>query len=163
MDAIEPKPTKYKRRTFKSRLEARWAVFFDHQLLTWVYEPKTFKNPETGWDYTPDFVICFSRLGCKAPFKVFVEVKPIIPTDEYLHVLSKFTSILGADLWLCWGSFFKTVPKVCNLSTTPLMAKDITKTSTALNQCKAFTRPDKAIVTAAMYRFDLPQKKSRKK
>jgi len=36
------KPTKYAGITFRSRLEARWAVFFDALGISWEYEPETF-------------------------------------------------------------------------------------------------------------------------
>jgi len=57
---IQAKPTKYAGITFRSRLEARWAVFFDAIDVRWEYEPETFS---TEWgDYTPDF-----RLGLRLP------------------------------------------------------------------------------------------------
>ena len=57
-------PTQYRGRQYRSRLEARWACFFD--LLGWryEYEPCDFE----GW--IPDFVLCEA-------FTVFVEVKPV--------------------------------------------------------------------------------------
>jgi hypothetical protein len=64
-------PTLYKGRQYRSRLEARWAAFFD--LLGWhtEYEPIDF----SGW--IPDFVINEAET-------VYVEVKPIIkfPPDR---------------------------------------------------------------------------------
>ncbi len=36
IQAIE---TRYKGYRFRSRLEARWAVFFDHLKIEWEYEP----------------------------------------------------------------------------------------------------------------------------
>jgi hypothetical protein len=66
---IPAKPTRYADTCFRSRLEARWAAFFD--LLRWpyVYEP-------FDLDYwSPDFLI----LGA---CKVLVEVKPILRFSE---------------------------------------------------------------------------------
>lgn len=51
MKAIE---TKYKGYRFRSRLEARWAVFFDALGLQWEYEPEGFDLGDAGW-YLPDF------------------------------------------------------------------------------------------------------------
>ena len=66
-------PTKYAGHTFRSRLEARWAAFFDVCKWDWEYEPVDLN----GW--IPDF-----RLTSRAPqgndfhgTSVFVEVKPI--------------------------------------------------------------------------------------
>lgn len=53
MKAIE---TKYKGYRFRSRLEARWAVFFDALGIQWEYEPEGFDLGEAGW-YLPDFLI----------------------------------------------------------------------------------------------------------
>lgn len=53
------KPTKYAGITFRSRLEARWAVFFDALGISWEYEPETFAVDWYGESiqYTPDFRI----------------------------------------------------------------------------------------------------------
>lgn len=66
------KPTKYAGITFRSRLEARWAVFFDALGISWEYEPETFTRQEYGIpQYTPDFSI---QLVGSPMF--YVEVKP---------------------------------------------------------------------------------------
>ena len=46
--------TRYKGYRFRSRLEARWAVFFDALGLKWEYEPEGFELPG-GVRYLPDF------------------------------------------------------------------------------------------------------------
>lgn len=61
---IAPKPTRYAGVQFRSRLEARWAAFFDLSGWKWDYEPIELR----GW--APDFCI-------STPFTpVFAEVKP---------------------------------------------------------------------------------------
>jgi hypothetical protein len=55
--------TVYKGVCFRSRLEARWAVFFDLLGWPWQYEPLQLGR------YLPDFALLFHR-------PVFVEVKP---------------------------------------------------------------------------------------
>lgn len=57
--------TAYKGYHFRSRLEARWAVFFDALGLKWEYEPEGFELPG-GVHYLPDFKVQ----------GVWVEVKP---------------------------------------------------------------------------------------
>lgn len=52
--------------TFRSTLEARWAIFFDACGLKWVYEPECFEL-EAG-NYTPDFYL--------KKYDLFVEIKP---------------------------------------------------------------------------------------
>lgn len=49
--------TTYKGFRFRSRLEARWAIFFDHLGLEWEYEPEGFDMGEDG-RYLPDFRLC---------------------------------------------------------------------------------------------------------
>lgn len=67
MQATAGIPTKYRSRRYRSRLEARWAAFFD--LLGWRYEYEPFDL--NGW--IPDFVL----IGEK---DLLVEVKP---TSEF--------------------------------------------------------------------------------
>lgn len=57
-------PTTYKGIRFRSRLEARWAVFFDLMGWRWDYEP----FDTNGW--IPDFALTTRRT-------ILVEVKPI--------------------------------------------------------------------------------------
>jgi hypothetical protein len=50
--------TRYKGYHFRSRLEARWAVFFDHLGLRWQFEPEGFDLTEHGLGYyLPDFFL----------------------------------------------------------------------------------------------------------
>lgn len=65
--------TKYKGYRFRSRLEARWAVFFDALGLEWEYEPEGYDLGDLGW-YLPDFYL--------PEEKIWVEVKPDIDTER---------------------------------------------------------------------------------
>lgn len=67
MSGARPIETRYRGCRFRSRLEARWAVFFDALGVRWEYEPQGFELPDVG-RYLPDFYLpdeCF-----------WVEVKP---------------------------------------------------------------------------------------
>jgi hypothetical protein len=66
--------TAYKGYHFRSRLEARWAVFFDALGISWEYEPEGFELPD-GSRYLPDFRI---KPGPGVPY-LWVEIKPIVP------------------------------------------------------------------------------------
>lgn len=48
--------TVYKDIQFRSRLEARWAVFFDELGLSWDYEPEGYRL-DNGRCYLPDFYV----------------------------------------------------------------------------------------------------------
>lgn len=65
----QAKPTMYNEILFRSKLEAKWAVFLDNMQVQWKYEP--FRVDLGYTSYTPDFVIEYpgSRL--------ILEVKPI--------------------------------------------------------------------------------------
>ncbi|MBN6054558.1 hypothetical protein JYK22_21630, partial [Nonomuraea sp. RK-328] len=52
---IKPIETHYKGCRFRSRLEARWALFFDHIGARWDYEPQGFTI--NGRPYLPDFLL----------------------------------------------------------------------------------------------------------
>jgi hypothetical protein len=66
--------TRYKGYRFRSRLEARWAVFFDALGLRWEYEPEGFELPSGR--YLPDFYLPDHR--------VWVEVKAAAPHSAEL-------------------------------------------------------------------------------
>jgi hypothetical protein len=68
--ALTPIPTRYKGYHFRSRLEARWAVFFDALGLKWQYEVEGFTLP-SGTRYLPDF--CVQGPGA---YRYWYEVKP---------------------------------------------------------------------------------------
>lgn len=52
-DSLRPIPTRYAGHQFRSRIEARWAVFFDALNIEWEYEPRAFSTGAGG--YLPDF------------------------------------------------------------------------------------------------------------
>lgn len=68
-DGTWPSPidTHYKNCRFRSRLEARWAVFFDMCGLRWEYEREGFKDDD-GNCYLPDFWM--------PDIETWVEIKP---------------------------------------------------------------------------------------
>ena len=70
MKQIKAIETRYKGYKLRSRLEARWAIFFDALGIKWEYEPEGFHLPD-GSMYLPDFRVTTPD-GCI----VFYEVKP---------------------------------------------------------------------------------------
>ena len=54
MTAIKAIETQYKGYRFRSRTEARWAVFFDSIGIDWEYEKEGYDLGVAGW-YLPDF------------------------------------------------------------------------------------------------------------
>jgi len=76
---IKAHPTEYKNIVFRSRLEARYAAFFDLLCWEWEYEPIDFK----GW--TPDFRLKFPcyHSECPSGHTLFVEIKPYYCADQF--------------------------------------------------------------------------------
>lgn len=80
MKAIE---TEYNGYRFRSRLEARWAVFFDACGIEYEYEPEGYELSDGTW-YLPDFLIYVRHRSYTDEWEpVYVEVKGIMgPHDE---------------------------------------------------------------------------------
>ena len=93
--AIKPIPTRYKGYRFRSRLEARWAVFFDACGYQWEYEPEGFVLP-CGTHYLPDFKI-FGH-DTNGDYNVFwIEVKPTerqMFLDKKIPIFARFINNL---------------------------------------------------------------------
>ena len=53
---MKPIETEYKGYRFRSRLEARWAIFFDACGVDWEYEPEGYDLGD-GLYYLPDFIL----------------------------------------------------------------------------------------------------------
>lgn len=105
---IEAIQTRYAGCFFRSRLEARWAVFFDHLGIKWEYEPQGVlvsnrlylpefpgtvnqDGPMPTWAYLPDFWL--------PEQEVWVEVKGSLTTPEARKLLTTaaYLSSAGGD------------------------------------------------------------------
>jgi hypothetical protein len=109
MGGIKAIETKYKGYRFRSRLEARWAVFFDALKLAWDYEPEGYELPTKKWmtddpkdpgievvhRYLPDFYI----RDCE----MFVEIKGSTPTPDEFGKCSELAQQSGKAVLVCWG------------------------------------------------------------
>jgi hypothetical protein len=92
--------TSYKGYRFRSRLEARWAVFFDHLKLQWEYEPEGF-HLLNGDMYLPDF-----RIWTPQKNAIWYEVKPTHAADD--KKLKLFSELLQRDSEQNNGKVFRT-------------------------------------------------------
>lgn len=77
--SIKAHPTNYRGTVFRSRLEARWAAFFDLAGWKWEYEPLDLH----GW--TPDFFVEFpcGHSQCSGSHSLLVEIKPYHSLDQF--------------------------------------------------------------------------------
>ena len=79
--------TIYKGHRFRSRLEARWAVFFDSINLQYEYETQGFESDD-GEKYLPDFYLPDEDM--------FIEVKPL--RDGFCEEITKAIKIICIGL-----------------------------------------------------------------
>lgn len=87
--------TQYKGYRFRSRLEARWAVFFDALGVEWEYEAEGFDLGNEGF-YLPDF-----WLPKFCGYGMFAEVKH---TGGSFDRATTFCRVTGHPIWLCEGT-----------------------------------------------------------
>lgn len=76
--AITPIETQYAGCRFRSRLEARWAVFFDALDIEWEYEAQGFETP-AGKRYLPDFWL--------PELQLHVEVKGVFSHADFMKTM----------------------------------------------------------------------------
>lgn len=85
---IKPIETEYKGYRFRSRLEARWAVFFDACGVEWEYEPEGFEL-KNGIRYLPDFLLHDVRTQAgRERCELYVEVKGNMQKSDFSKILS---------------------------------------------------------------------------
>lgn len=86
-------PTMYSGVQFRSRIEARWAAFFDALKWDWDYEPIDLDG------YIPDFVLPFQ----KAPLLVEVKSALHLPYELYDHKEKVMRSGWGGEALVVGG------------------------------------------------------------
>lgn len=99
---IKAIPTFYNGHSFRSRLEARWAVFFDAMGVHYEYEPRGF-DIDGVW-YLPDFYI--------PDWKLYLEIKPEkyweTEPELYAMAMGKLEKLVrgGTAAWMVCGRPF---------------------------------------------------------
>lgn len=105
---IAAKQTYYKGNIFRSRLEAKWAVFFDEMGIKYRYEPGTYRVPMDGYfmRYCPDFVLQNVRTQQEIQQPLYVEVKGVERySDINQNEQRKIESFANKNSILVLGSF----------------------------------------------------------
>lgn len=92
---IQPIETRYASHRFRSRLEARWAVFFTTLGIRWQYEPQGYTVGPAKTPYLPDFLL--------PDLRTFVEVKGDADRLD-LGLLANLTHSRDAERILILGS-----------------------------------------------------------
>lgn len=93
MQQLQAIPTSYKNYAFRSRLEARYACFFDALGVKYDYEPEGYAL--RGLNYLPDFRL--TEAGC------WLEVKGQEPTDEEKEKARRLAIATSQPVFVVWG------------------------------------------------------------
>ena len=96
MADLKPIETIYNGYRFRSRLEARWAVFFDSLGIPWVYEPEGVVIDDVC--YLPDFYLP----DCKQ----FFEVKGILDEEDDRKIQALISAGYSVTVGYDNGKFF---------------------------------------------------------
>lgn len=91
MKALDTKHNGY---YFRSRLEARWAIFMDALGVKYQYEPEAFDLDDNLY-YLPDFYL--------PELDVYIEIKPVCPTKEEEIKASRLATFTGKYVYIFWG------------------------------------------------------------
>lgn len=92
--AIPPVETRYKSYRFRSRLEARWAVFFDALEIPWRYEIQDYVL-QSGTRYLPDFWMPLQ--DC------WIEIKGDIPTSDEQAKCAGLAEVTNKNVYCFFG------------------------------------------------------------
>ena len=93
MNDIKAIETRYKGHRFRSRLEARWAVFFDSLSMPYEYEKEGFVLP--SGNYLPDFYLPDDRL--------WVEIKGQRPREKELLIAKELAIATKRHVFVFYG------------------------------------------------------------
>ncbi len=103
---MTPKPitTVYNGYKFRSRLEARWAVFFDAMGIDYDYEPEGYDLGDAGW-YLPDFWLPIKDTNHPhyPNAGYFIEIKPVQPSAEEIVKCKALTQETKHVCKMLWG------------------------------------------------------------
>lgn len=96
---VKPIKTTYARTRFRSRLEARWALFFNLIGRKWEYEPYTLMRGRHPY-YLPDF-----KLQVNNGESIWVEVKPSPPIAVERNKAYRLCKDRKETVLVVYGSF----------------------------------------------------------
>lgn len=105
MKTIKAIQTSYRGYSFRSRLEARFAVLFDAMGLDWDYEPEGFELP-SGW-YLPDFFVRYPPESIQAKRHpgagYWVEIKGAPPTEREVELCIELSEMTKHKTWIYYN------------------------------------------------------------
>ena len=92
---IAPIETTYKGNKYRSRIEARHAVFFEHLKISYEYESQGYQMDNVY--YLPDFYLPL--------YETFIEIKGKLPEPDELEKAKRLSKELSAHVVIFHGSF----------------------------------------------------------
>lgn len=99
--------TVYKGYRFRSRLEAKWAYFFDQIGVKYQYEVEGYELP--GTRYLPDFLLTLR--GYAMDQNIFVEIKPYYPLKEDQYKAQWLAHYTRTPVYIFFGQFGAPEPE----------------------------------------------------
>src|SRR5882724_4005731 len=91
---MQPIPTEYKGTKFRSRTEARWAIFMNSLGVRYDYELEGYDL--NGLFYLPDFWL--------PEQEIFLEIKPASPTNEEIEKALRLATYTKRKVFIQWGA-----------------------------------------------------------
>lgn len=128
--------TKYQGYRFRSRLEARWAVFFDALEISWEYEKEGFVLGEVGY-YLPDFWL--------PDINAWIEIKGQKASEQEIAKCRALKRHLGG-----WGSIHAMLLG-------GEVARDVVKKVCAVGRDKFGRSYEKTMSEVKAYLLDAPK------
>lgn len=100
-DSISSLPSTYRGVIFRSRMEARWAAYFDILGICWIYEPDGICLP--SGNYCPDFRISIYPMDQTA--WRYAEIKPTSEAADFIAVkLRDLSSMIDEEVFCLIGN-----------------------------------------------------------
>lgn len=109
--------TRYAGCRFRSRLEARWAVFMDHLGVPWEYEPQGYVV--NGMPYLPDF-----HVHPNTGRAFWLEIKGVFPSDDELAKARGLAEGTGITTYVYWAQPAVPGPDLSHLNMNQLCGWD---------------------------------------
>lgn len=126
---IKPIETYYNGIKFRSRAEARWAVFFDACGIKWEYEPEGYVVGD-NLCYLPDFLI--HNVGIRGSekngqtFDLYIEVKGSNKiTSEEIEKIDKFSAVTNEEDREDWDKMLKNKKNILVVGSVPQNLDDM--------------------------------------
>jgi hypothetical protein len=94
--SIKAIPTRFNGNNFRSRIEARWSIFFNEIGIEYEYEPAPYRLEGGVW-YLPDFWIPY--------LQSFIEIKGGKPTREEVWKAKQLAILTRRPVYIFWGHF----------------------------------------------------------